>query len=99
MNGRPTIAEQYKKGNDVINYVVYKSKTGLGNDEVLQHKIMGTTETSHITLHPDGIINFRVEQHRNKTHLENAVRTNLIGYLPPISNNVKQFLIKIRGKV
>ena len=54
MNGRPTIEEQYKKGNEVINYVVYKSKTGAGNDEVLQHKIMGTTETAHITLHPDG---------------------------------------------
>ena len=97
MNGRPTIEEQYKKGDDVINYVVYKSKTGAGNDEVLQHKIMGTTETAHITLHPDGTVNFRIKQ--TKIYLENAIKTDLIGFNPDLSQNVKQFISKVRSKI
>lgn len=97
MNLRPSIEEQYKKGSDVINYVVYRSKTGSGNDEVLQHKILGTTETSHITLHPDGTINFRIK--RSKNALEQAVRNRLAGYSPPPSDNVKQFLMKIINKI
>lgn len=97
MNGRPIIEEQYKKGDDVINYVVYKSKTGAGNDEVLQHKIMGTTETAHITLHPDGNVNFRIK--RIKIYLENAIKTNLIGFKPDLSQNVKQFISKVRNKI
>jgi len=97
MNGRPKIEEQYKKGNDVINFVVYDSTTGSGEDEVLQHKIMGTTETAHITLHPDGTVNIRVK--RNKTALEAAVKSNLNGYTPAISSRVQQFLIKIRAKI
>jgi len=97
MNNRPSTEEQYKKGNDVINYVVYRSTTGQGNDEVLQHKILGTTETSHITLHPDGTINFRIK--RNKTALEQAVRSDLSGYSPSPSQNVKNFLLKVRSKI
>lgn len=97
MNGRPKIEEQYKKGSDVINYVVYTSTTGAGDDEVLQHKIMGTTETAHITLHPDGSVNFRIK--RTKTTLELAVRNNLSGFSPPPSARVKQFLIKVRSKI
>jgi len=31
MNGRPKIEEQYKKGTDVLNYVVYNSTTGIGD--------------------------------------------------------------------
>ena len=95
MNGRPIREEQYKKGNDLINYVVYKSTTGPGNDEVLQHKLLGTTETAHITWHPDGTINFRIK--RTKTHLENAIKNSLAGYAPELSKDVKQFLLKVRS--
>ena len=97
MYGKPTIEEQYKKGNDVINYVVYKSSTGVGNDEVLQHKILGTSETAHVTLHPDGTINFRIK--RPKTYLETAIKNNLTGFKPELSQNAKQFLSKVRGKI
>jgi hypothetical protein len=97
MSGRPKIEEQYRKGNDVINFVVYSSTTGEGDDEVLQHKAMGTSETAHITLHPDGTINFRIK--RSKTMLEQAVRNGLIGYSPSPSQRVRQFLIKVRSKV
>ena len=97
MSGRPISEEQYTKGNDVINYVVYKSTTGVGNDEVLQHKVMGTTETAHITLHPDGTINFRVK--RTKIHLEKAIKNNLLGFKPQLSQNAKQFISKVRDKI
>ncbi len=30
MNGGPKIEEQYKKGSDVINFVVYNDTTGAG---------------------------------------------------------------------
>ena len=96
-NKRSIKKEQYKKGNDVINYVVYKSTTGVGNDEVLQHKLLGKAETSHITLHHNGTVNFRVK--RNKEYLENAVRRNLTGYSPSLSHSVKSFISKIRGKI
>lgn len=97
MSGGPVNEEQYKKGTDIINYVVYKSTTGAGNDEVLQHKLFGTTETAHITLHPDGSVNFRVK--RTKTYLENAIQNNLAGFVPSISQAVKQFISKVRGKI
>ena len=97
MSGRPFNEEQYKKGTDIINYVVYKSATGTGNDEVLQHKLFGTTETAHITLHSDGSVNFRVK--RTKTYLENAIRSNLAGFVPSISQDVKRFISKVRGKI
>lgn len=97
MSGRPVNDEQYKKGTDIINYVVYKSTTGAGNDEVLQHKLFGTTETAHITLHPDGSVNFRVK--RTKTFLENAIRSNLAGFAPSISQAVKRFISRVRGKI
>ena len=97
MNGRPLIEEQYKKGNDVINYVVYKRTTGNGNDEVLQHKIQGTTESAHVTLHPDGTVNLRIA--KTDTHLKMAIRDNLSGFEPRISDNVKLFLSKVRGKI
>ena len=64
MTGRPKTEEQYIKDHDVINFVIYDSTTGVGEDEVPQHKIMGTTETAHITLHPDGTVNFRVTTER-----------------------------------
>jgi len=97
MKVRPKIEEQYKKGNDVINFVIYNSTTGAGEDQVLQHKIMGTTETSHITLHPDGTINFRIK--RSKTALETAVRSDLYGYTPVLSERLKKFITKVRPKL
>lgn len=97
MNGRPKIEEQYVQGNETINYVVYDSTTGTGEDEVLQHKLMGTAETAHITLHPDGTVHFRVK--RSRVYLENAVRSNLHGFSPEISDRVRRFLLKIRSEI
>ncbi|MCB1935759.1 MAG: hypothetical protein KDF59_07440 [Nitrosomonas sp.] len=97
MHGRPKIEEQYKKGSDVINFVVYNSTTGAGEDEVLQHKLLGTTETAHVTLHPDGSVNFRIK--RSKTALENAIRTSLNGYTPVLSIRLKQFITKVSSKI
>jgi hypothetical protein len=97
METKPSVSEQYKKGKDVINYVVYRSTTGHGSDEVLQYKILGITETSHITLHPDGTVNFRIK--RSKTELERAVHNGLSGFSPSPSENVKNFIIKVRGKI
>lgn len=97
MNERPLSEERYTKGADVINYVVYKSTAGAGNDEVLQHKLFGTTETAHITLHPDGAVNFRVK--RTRTHLEAAIKSDLGGFTPAPSPAVKKFISKIRRKI
>jgi len=97
MNSRPKIEEQYRKGSDVINFVVYRSTTGAGDDQVLQHKLMGTTETAHITLHPDGSVNFRVRHGR--AALELAVRSNLSGYWPVPSEKLRQFLADVRTKI
>jgi hypothetical protein len=97
MNGRPKREEQYKRAADVINFVAYNSTTGAGEDEVLQHKIMGTTETAHITLHPDGTVNFRVA--RTRAALQLAVHNNLLGYTPAPSARLKQFLSRVRTKI
>ena len=97
MNERPISEEQYIKGDDVINYVVYKSTTGVGNDEVLQHKLFGTTETAHVTLHPDGTVNLRVK--RTKTYLAFAIKTGLADFKPEPSQEVKQFLSKVHSKI
>ncbi len=97
MPGRPKIEEQYRKDNDIINFVVYDSTTGNGEDEVLQHKLMGATETAHITLHPDGSINFR--EKRSRKYLENAVRNSLAGYTPALSSRVRKFIDKVRNKI
>lgn len=97
MSARPIVEEQYRNGTDVINYVVYKSTIGAGCDEVMQHKLMGTTETAHITLHPDGTVNFRIK--RTKTHLEHAIKGSLTGYKPDLSQAAKQFITKVRDKI
>lgn len=97
MNGRPISEEQYAKVNEVINYVVYRSTTGHGNDEVLQHKLFGTTETAHVTLHPDGTINFRTK--RTDSYLKLAIKSNLIGFEPELSQSVRRFLSKVHGKI
>lgn len=97
MNKRPIIEEQYRKGSDVVIFVVYQSTTGAGMDEVLQHKIMGASETAHITLHPDGNVNFRVK--RSKIQLEAAVRSRLAGHTPLPSIRVRRFLDKVTHKI
>jgi hypothetical protein len=97
MNERPKIEETYKRGQDVINFVVYRRSGETGEDEVLQHKLLGVTETAHVTLHPDGTVNLRVE--RMKEHLVNAINTDLAGYSPSPSLRVKQFIAKVRGKI
>jgi hypothetical protein len=97
MSARPSVEERYTNGSDTINYVVYRSKTGGGNDEVLQHKLLGMTETAHITLHPDGTVNFRIA--RARSYLEIAVATNMLGYRPEISAAVRDFIVKVRGKL
>ena len=35
-------------GHDAIKFIVYNITLGAGKDEVLQLKLMGTTETAHI---------------------------------------------------
>jgi hypothetical protein len=97
MSRRPKIEEHYQKDDEnTLHFVIYTSTTGVGDDEVLQHKLMGT-ETSHITLHPDGTANFRIK--RSKTALELAIRTGFQGYSPEPSENVKKFLIKVLSKI
>ncbi|MCB2262405.1 MAG: hypothetical protein LGR52_05625 [Candidatus Thiosymbion ectosymbiont of Robbea hypermnestra] len=97
MSERLIIDEQYKKGKDVIHYVVYKSETGAGNDEVLQHKIMGMTETAHVTLHPDGAVNLRIRL--TGAHLRHAIETGLVDWKPAPSLRVNRFLSKVRSKI
>ena len=95
-NQPPIIKEQYTKGNDVLNFVVYKSTTLNGEDEVLQHKQFGL-ETAHITIHPGNQVSFRVTTTR--THLENIVKTNLAGFTPPPSFRLAQFIQRVKGKI
>lgn len=97
-NRRAIVDEQYTKGNEhVLNYVVYRSTTGNGNDEVLQHKLFGTIETAHITLHPDGTVNFRDK--RGKIHLKMIIMSNLAGFSPQPSRKLKLFLLKVRHRI
>jgi hypothetical protein len=97
MSERPKIEERYEKGRDVVNFIVYRRTDGIGDDEVLQHKLLGVTETAHVTLHPDGTANLRVV--RMKEPLVNAIQTNLAGYLPNPSLRVWQFIAKVRDKI
>jgi len=97
VRGRPIFEEQYVKGADVINYVIYERTTGMGYDEVMQHKLLGITETAHITLHPDGSVNFRVK--RTKNYLDSAIKIGLAGFQPPMSPKMREFISKIIGKI
>lgn len=98
MAARPKVEEKYKHpSGDVINFVVYTRTEGDGEDEVLQHKLLGKTETAHITLHPDGSINFRKK--RSKEPLKEAVLNKLADYKPSPSARLKKFLAKVRSKV
>jgi hypothetical protein len=97
MDERPKIEETYKRGQDVINFVVYRRSGETGEDEVLQHKLLGTTETAHVTLHPDGTVNLRVT--RMKEYLVKAIETDLAGYGPSPSLRVKQFIAKVKDEI
>ena len=97
MGGRPRVEEQYKKGNEVINFVIYRSTTGSGDDQVLQHKMM-TTETAHITLHPDGKVNI-TRRALGDARLKQAIHEKLRGYNPAPSQNVLQFLERIKSEI
>lgn len=97
MNERPKIAETYTKLQDVINFVVYSRTDGAGDDEVLQHKLLGTVETAHITLHPNGEVNLRVE--KSKEYVVHAVHNNLAGYRPAPSPRLMQFIAKVKPKI
>lgn len=97
MGGRPKVEERYEKGNEVINFVIYQSTTGSGDDQVLQHKLV-TTETAHVTLHPDGKVNVR-RQALGDARLKQAIRGKLRGYHPVPSRNVLQFLERIKSEI
>lgn len=98
MSPRPLRIRQFRKGTEIINYVVYARTTGAGYDQVLQHKVAnGTSETAHVTLHPDGKVNFDIT--RNKKYLEEAIANNLQGYIPSIPHEVREFLSLVREKI
>jgi len=59
---------------------------------------MGATETAHVTLHPDGTVNFRKGK-LSKGPLRHAIKTNLVGWEPKPSLEVKEFLLKVRNKI
>lgn len=63
-----------------LTFFTYRSTTGVGQDHVLQHKLLGTTETAHITLHSDGKVNLSVK--RTATFLAAAIKSNLAGFTP-----------------
>jgi hypothetical protein len=96
MTSKPSVSQTYRKGADTLNFVVYRSTTGAGEDEVLQHKILGVTESAHLTLHPDGTVNLRVS--RNREPLVSAVRAGLAGWVPAPSERLKLFLVRIRAR-
>ena len=97
MSGRVILREQYEKGRDLLNFVVYASTTALGEDEVLQHKLLGVRETAHITAHPDGSVNFRVQM--SKDALRHAVQTNLAGFQPAPSERLRAFLRRVKPHI
>ena len=93
MSGKPKILEKYTKGKDVIYFSIYDGKHG-GEDEVLQHQLFGTTETAHITLHPDGKFYLRPEKGRSEAYVKTAVSNKMNGYSPAPSPRLRAFLVK-----
>ena len=95
---RPLLVEErYIWGTEhLLIYVVYASTTAAGNDEVLQHKLMGA-EMAHITLHPNGVVNFRVK--RNRNFLERFVGSDLAGFIPAPSERLKTFLARVKTRL
>jgi hypothetical protein len=97
MPNRPTIEEKYQgSAGNVFNFVVYTRTDGLGDDEVLQHKLHGV-ELAHITLHPGGVVNVRST--RDPEPLRAAVRSGLAGCTPAPSARLREFFVKVRPKI
>lgn len=78
---------------DVLNYTNYS-----GNDEVLQHKKHGL-EMAHITLHPDGVYVRTKRGPAFATELKKFVKSNLAGFSPTPSINLKNFIRKVKNSV
>ncbi len=98
MNDRkPIVHEQYEiDANSKLNFVVYKSTTGVGNDEVLQHKLHGT-EMAHVTLHPGDQVNLR--KTRDATLLIKAIKDRMVGVEPAPSERLRQFIEAVKDKI
>lgn len=96
-NNRPELEERYTNGTDVVNYIVYRSTTVPGNVQVLQHKLLGTTETAHITLHANGSVNLR--EKLPGSPLATLVKTNMHGFRPPPSKRLQEFLRTVRDEI
>ena len=89
-------SERYAQGSHLLNFVVYTSTTGPGEDEVLQHKYHGV-EMSHITRHPDGSVNFRVE--RDGNWMTQFMSNNLAGFTPRPSPRLSGFLLVVKDRL
>lgn len=89
-------SERYVQGSHLLNFVVYTSTTGSGEDEVLQHKYHGV-EMSHITRHPDGSVNFRIE--RDGSWMIQFMSNNLAGFTPPPSPRLSKFLLVVKDRL
>ncbi|MET0384245.1 MAG: hypothetical protein ABW032_12570 [Burkholderiaceae bacterium] len=97
MSGQPRVKERYSKGPlEVIFYIVYDRTGGPGVDVVLEHKIAGR-QSAHITLHPDDLPRFR--ETRTRKYLVEAVDNQMAGFEPALSDGLRAFLSKIRGRV
>lgn len=91
--------ETYRKGaQEVLNFSHYTRSHATNSDQVLQHKLAGI-ETAHITLHPDGTVNFRVKRQGMEYYLKQAVANNLQGYTPYPSTALRLFLQKVKGRI
>ncbi len=95
---RPSTREQYERGADTLNFVVYRSTAFPGEDEVLQHK-RGGVELAHITLHPDSTVNFHETRPGLGRHLRQFVSSGLAGFSPAPSRRLVRFLGRIRPKL
>ena len=98
MSPRPSIHESYGKDLDLLNFVVYRSTSVPGEDEVLQHKTHGV-EMAHITLHPDGTVNLRERMPGSGRRLKGFVSSGLLGFTPRPSKRLETFLRRVRAKL
>jgi len=89
-------SERYAQGSHLLNFVVYTSTTGTGEDEVLQHNYHGV-EMSHITRHPDGSVNFRIE--RDGNWMIQFMSNNLAGFTPQPSPRLSKFLLVVKDRL
>ncbi|HEY8925819.1 MAG TPA: hypothetical protein VIU64_15635 [Polyangia bacterium] len=97
MASRPFIEEKYQGvAGNTFNFVVYVRPDGLGEDEVLQHKLHGV-ELAHITLHPGGVVNVRAT--RDAQPLRTAVLAGMAGCAPAPSARLQAFFVKVRPKL